>query len=81
MVKSYLHMAIPKNIAIAMNEPYVVQNGVAATATVLIRRQTLLSNSASIHGKSAKKPHATLPTVFVIPMMDSRNEAELESIS
>jgi len=53
---------------------------VAATAIVDIMRQMLLSNKESTCGKSAIYPQATRPIVFVIPIMDSRNDAELLSI-
>jgi hypothetical protein len=53
----------------------VTQNGVAATAAVLINRHTLLRNSESTQGKSATKPQTTRPIVLVIPIMDKRNDA------
>jgi len=58
----------------------VTQNGVAATAAVLINKHTLLSNSESTHGKSATKPQTTRPIVLVIPIIDNRNDAWFESI-
>jgi len=58
----------------------VTQKGVAATAAVLINKHTLLRNKESTQGKSATKPQTTRPMVLVIPIMDSRNDAWLESI-
>lgn len=71
----YLHTAIPKNIAITIYVVYVWHNGVIATETVEITKQTLLTKSALTWGKSAKYPQATLPIVFVIPIIDNRKEA------
>lgn len=75
--KKYLQTAIPKNIAIVTYEAYDEQNGVAPTAIVDITRQMLLSNNESTHGKSATYPHNTRPNVFVIPITDIKNDAEL----
>lgn len=62
---------------ITTKDPYEEQNGVAATATVEITKQILFNSRESTHGKSAKNPHATRPTVFVIPIIDSKNDASL----
>lgn len=43
--------------------------------TVATTRHILFSNSESIQGKSATHPHAIRPIVFVIPIIDNRNDA------
>jgi len=53
---------------------------VAATAIVDIIKQILFSNKESTCGKSAIYPQATRPMVFVIPIIDNKNDAELLSI-
>lgn len=71
----YLHIAIPKAIDIQMNDAYEEHKGVAATAIVEITKQILLRSNESTHGKSAKNPQATRPTVLVIPIADNNIEA------
>lgn len=59
---------------------YEWQNGVAATAMVDIIKQILFNSNESTCGKSAIYPQATRPTVFVIPIIDNKYEAEFLSI-
>lgn len=39
----------------------------------------MLSNNESTLGKSATQPHKILANVFVMPIIDNRNDAELWS--
>lgn len=48
----------------------------AATEIVDTTKQMLFNNNESTFGKSAMYPQKTRPNVFVIPIIDSKNDAE-----
>lgn len=52
-----------------------MQNGVAATAKVEMIKLILFNSKEFTAGKSATHPQSTRPTVFVIPIIDNKNEA------
>lgn len=70
-------MKRPKQTQMTTKEAYDVQNGTRKTLIPLRAKHTLLTKSVSTFGRSVNQPNKSLPRVFVIPMIDSKNVALL----
>ena len=81
--RSYLYyspMAKPKTTAYAMSISYVWKEGDAMLATPAVMMAALLMKRASTRGWSLIQPHATRPTVFMMPISEMMKVADAWSM-